>query len=177
MPGRNQAQGLRVGAIMNARKFAALAATAGLVAFAAQRSQAAENPFAYLAGSWSGAGKIVVSNGSSERIRCRGTYKPASASELALSLRCASDSYKFELASDITYSGGNITGSWNEASRGVVGQLSGKATPALISATASSIGFTATLSIATRGNTQNVSMKSPGSEVSEVTISLARGGK
>ena len=159
---------------MNAGKFAALAVLAGAFAFGAGASQAAENPFTHLAGSWSGNGKITVQNGSSERIRCRGTYKPSNADALALNLRCASDSYKFELASEITYSGGNITGSWNEASRGVVGQLSGKATPALIQATASSIGFTASLSIATRGTTQSVSMKSPGSDVSEVTISLAR---
>ena len=159
---------------MNAGKFAALAVMAGALAFGAGTSQAAENPFTHLAGNWTGSGKITVQNGSSERIRCRGAYKPSNADALSLSLRCASDSYKFELASEITYSGGNISGSWNEASRGVVGQLSGKATPALISATASSVGFTASLSIATRGTTQSVSMKSPGSDVSEVTISLAK---
>lgn len=160
---------------MNAGKFAAFALTAGLFAFGAGASQAAENPFAYLAGNWSGSGKITVQNGSSERIRCRGGYKPSNADAVTMSLRCASDSYKFELGSEITYSAGSISGSWNEASRGVVGQLSGKATPGLIQANASAIGVTATLTIATRGTSQNVSMKSPGSEVSEVTISLAKG--
>src|SRR5215212_9282523 len=61
-------------------------------------SQAAETPFAHLAGSWSGQGKITVQNGTSERIRCRGTYRAGeTGTTLSLSLRCASDSYKFEL--------------------------------------------------------------------------------
>ena len=160
---------------MKAKTLASIAMAAGiLAAIGVSGAGAAENPFAYLSGNWSGSGKIVVSNGSSERIRCRGSYKPSNEDSVSLSLRCASDSYKFELGSEITYSGGNISGSWTEASRGVVGQLSGKATPALIQANATSIGVTATLSIATRGTTQSVSMKSPGSEVSEVSISLAR---
>jgi hypothetical protein len=46
-----------------------------------------------------------------------------------------------------------------------------------IQATASSVGFNATLSISTRGNSQSVSIKSPGSEISEVAISLARAGR
>ena len=160
---------------MNVKKFATLALTASVFGFGVSVSQAAENPFANLAGNWSGSGKITVQNGSSERIRCRGTYKPANADALTMSLRCASDSYKFELGSEITYSAGSISGSWTEASRGVVGQLSGKATPSLIQANASAVGVTATLSIATRGTSQSLSMKSPGSEVSEVTISLAKG--
>ncbi len=147
---------------------------AGLLAFAAQGSKAADGPLAQFAGNWSGSGKITVKDGSSERIRCRSSNN-ASGKSLALSLRCASDSYKFELASDISSDGGNISGSWNETTRGVIGSLSGKATASNIQAEASAIGFTAALSIRTSGSALNVSIKSPGSEVSEVTISMARG--
>jgi hypothetical protein len=136
---------------------------------------AAENPFTHLAGNWSGSGKITVSDGSSERIRCRGSYRLADKGGVGLNLRCASDSYKFELASDIAYDGGSISGSWNEASRGIYGQLSGKASVGLIQATATSVGFSATLVIRTTGTNQTVTMRSPGSEISEVTIALARG--
>ena len=45
-----------------------------------------------------------------------------------------------------------------------------------IQATAQSAGFTASLSISTRGNRQSVVIRSPGSEISEVAISLARVG-
>jgi hypothetical protein len=150
----------------------------GLGVFVHDTAQAAENPFAQFTGSWSGQGKITVQNGSSERIRCRGIYRAGeSGMTLSLSLRCASDSYKFELASDVTYDGGAISGSWNETTRQVNGSLSGRATATNITAQASAVGFNASLSIATRGNSQSVSIRSPGSEISEVTVSMARAGR
>ena len=161
---------------MNARISAALAISLGVFILAPDTPQAAENPLPHFAGNWSGSGKITVSNGASERIRCRGAYRPASGG-LSLSLRCASDSYKFELASDITYEAGSISGSWNETSRGVAGSLSGRATANRIEASAQSVGFTASLSISLRGNNQSVAIRSPGSEISEVSISMVRAGR
>jgi hypothetical protein len=150
----------------------------GLGIFVHGAAQAAETPFAHLAGSWSGQGKITVQNGTSERIRCRGTYRAGeTGTTLSLSLRCASDSYKFELGSDITYAGGAITGSWNEATRSIYGQLAGRVNGSNISAQASAVGFNASLSIVTKGNSQSVAIRSPGSEISEVTISMARAGR
>ena len=124
----NQAEGSRVWAIMNARNFAALAITAGLLAFAATASQAADGPLAHF------AGKLVGQRQDHrperiERAHPLPQHQQRKRQMLSpLSLRCASDSYKFELASDITSEGGNISGSWNETTRGVVGSLSGKVT-------------------------------------------------
>ena len=164
------------GRSMNAGNFAAVAITAGLLAFATQTSHAADGPLASFAGNWSGAGKITVQNGSSERIRCRSS-NTASGNALGLTLRCASDSYKFELASDITSDGGNLSGSWNETTRGVVGSLTGKATASNITATANAVGFNAALLIKASGSSLSVSIRAPGSEISEVAISMSRGGK
>jgi hypothetical protein len=162
---------------MNALKvlvFAIVCSTLGLSA----QDVRAEQPFANFTGSWSGSGTITVQDGSRERIRCRGTYRAGdTGSTLSLSLRCASDSYKFELESDISYDGGIVSGNWNEASRKVYGALAGRATNNSIQATASAIGFTASLSLTTRGNNQSVSIRSPGSEISEVAISMARAGR
>ena len=97
------------------------------------------------------------------------------AKRMTLSLRCASDSYKFELASDITSDGSNISGSWNETTRGVVGSLSGKATASNIQATANAVGFNASLAIQSSGNALSVLIRSPGSEISEVSVSMAKG--
>ena len=163
---------------MNARNFAALAIAAGLAAFATQPSKAADGPLGHFAGNWSGSGKITVQNGSSERIRCRSSNgSNASGHALSMSLRCASDSYKFELASDINSDGGNISGSWNETTRGVMGSLSGKATASTIQATANAVGFSASLAIRASGNSLSVSIRSPGSEISEVSISMTKGGR
>jgi hypothetical protein len=159
---------------MNVRSISAIALSLGF--FNTQIAAAADGPLAHFAGSWSGSGKIVVKDGASERIRCRSTNS-SKGDGLTLSLRCASDSYKFELASDISYEGGKISGSWNETSRGVVGSLSGKATASNIQATAEAIGFSAGLSIRATGNSMAVSIRSPGSEISEVSITMAKGGR
>lgn len=163
---------------MNALKAATFAITFGALTMASETPRAAENPFGRFAGSWSGSGTITVQNGARERIRCRGRYTAdATGNTLNLGLRCASDSYNFELQSDITYDGGNISGSWNEVTRQVFGSLFGRSSSSHIEATAHSVGFTATLLITTRGNNQSVSIKSPGSEISEVAISLAKAGR
>jgi hypothetical protein len=159
-------------------KAGAIATVLSLGLFTHGAAQAAENPFAHLAGSWSGQGKITVQNGSSERIRCRGNYRDGGGgTTLTISLRCASDSYKFELASDVTYDHGTISGSWNETSRQVYGQISGRATANNITAQASAVGVTASISIATRGNSQSVSIRSPGSEISDISVTMSRSGR
>lgn len=112
-------------------------------------------------------------SGAKERLRCRST-NTESGNSLKLSLRCASDSYKFELQSDITNEGGNISGSWNEVSRSVSGSLAGRMSGGRIQATAQSVGFTASLAISSAGGRQSVSIRSPGSEISDVSITLAR---
>jgi hypothetical protein len=155
---------------------AALAFTGTAHTGTAQAQRA--GPFSGLAGSWAGGGSIAIGNGVSERIRCLADYHVANTgTTVTLQLRCASDSYKFELASDVTYDGGNISGSWNETTRSVYGQLTGRVTGTNITAQASAVGFSASLSIATRGNSQNVSIRSPGSEISEVTVSMTRAGR
>ena len=80
-------------------------------------------------------------------------------------------------ASDITADGGNISGSWNETTRGVIGSLSGKVSGSNIQATANAVGFSAALAIRASGNSLSVSIRSPGSEISEVTVSMAKGGR
>jgi hypothetical protein len=159
---------------MNARNFAALAISASILGFVPQGAKSADGPLAHFAGNWSGNGKITVKDGTSERIRCR-SHNTASGNALALSMRCASDSYKFDLGSDIAAEGANISGSWNETSRGVIGSLSGKISGSNITATATSVSVTAALLIRTSGNALSVSIRSPGSEISEVSVTMARG--
>jgi hypothetical protein len=158
---------------MRARRFAIAAIAAGLLA--ATTAIGAADPFSAFAGNWAGSGTIEVNN-AKERIRCRST-NTESGNSLKLTLRCASDSYRFELQSDISYEGGNISGSWSETSRGVTGSLSGRMSGGRIQATAQSVSFNASLSIVSSGGRQNVSIRSPGSEISEVAISLARAGR
>jgi len=49
--------------------------------------------------------------GRTERLRCRATYRvDGSGTGLQQSLRCASDSYKFDLSSDLVTQGSRISG-------------------------------------------------------------------
>jgi hypothetical protein len=137
-------------------------------------SQAQSGPFAGFAGSWSGNGTVSLSDGSSERIRCRATYKvDGTGSGLEQTLRCASDSYKFDLSSNVKSQGNNVTGSWSEASRNVNGNLNGRAGGGQIDVFVEAAGFAANITLTTRGNKQSVSISSKG-EIRDVKISMVK---
>jgi hypothetical protein len=149
-----------------------------LAATEALAEEASEGPFAPLLGMWSGTGSISLTNGSKERIRCRAAYQlDVDAITLRLELRCESDSYKFELRSQVRYSDGEIAGVWSENTRGVAGNITGKMTPTQVQARAEGQTFSAILAMTTRGNRQTVSIRSPGSEMSEVAIVLTRSSR
>ncbi|HEY8332739.1 MAG TPA: hypothetical protein VIQ05_03010 [Tardiphaga sp.] len=136
---------------------------------------AQSGPFAGFNGSWSGNGTVSLSDGTTERIRCRASYKvDGSGTGLAQTLRCASDSYKFDLSSNVTSQGNQVSGSWSEASRNVYGNLQGRAGGGQIDVFVEAAGFAATITLTTRGNRQSVSISSKG-EIRGVQISMVRG--
>jgi hypothetical protein len=93
---------------------------------------------------------------------------------LQQSLRCASDSYRFDVNSNIVSEGGALTGSWSETSRNVSGSVSGRASGSQIQARIDGAGFSANLMVNTRGDRQSVTIESPGHEVTEVSVTLTR---
>jgi hypothetical protein len=145
----------------------------------AQRSaEAAVKPFEGMAGVWSGTGTVTLGTGDKERIRCRVNYELSdSGDRVKQDMRCASDSYKFELDTDITYANGYITGRWNERTRRTSGPISGRATPGQIEALAETSGFAAFITMTTRGDRQAVKIESKSPDISEVSISLRRSGR
>jgi hypothetical protein len=170
-----QFQSLQSNHKLNCALMAAAVAAALGAAAAPSAVQAAEGPFSALAGSWSGGGMIKKSNGTGERIRCRASYEPTGAN-LGLRLRCASDSYNFDLTAQVAYQGGGISGSWQEATRSVSGPIQGRSAGEgrQIQASTQAIGFSANISLNTKGNHQSVQILAPGAEVPEVTVSLEK---
>ena len=74
-------------------------------------SHAQSGPFTGFNGSWSGNGTVALSDGTTERIRCKASYNVNSTGlGLKQTLRCASDSYKFDLSTDVTSQGDRISG-------------------------------------------------------------------
>jgi hypothetical protein len=135
---------------------------------------AQSGPFVGFNGAWSGNGTVSLSDGTTERIRCKANYK-VNDTGLALkqSLQCASDSYKFDLSSDVTSQGDRISGSWSEASRNIFGNLQGTAGGGQIEVFVEASGFAANLSLRTNGNKQTVQISSKG-EIRGVTITMVK---
>jgi hypothetical protein len=157
-----------------ARALKGAAVALSLVSSAAA-AQAMESPFSNLDGSWSGPGTITLASGAKERIRCRATYNVDRAgNNLSIALRCASESYKFELQSSVSHANGAVSGFWNETTYGVGGTISSKGAPGRINVRAEG-PFSALLALNTRDGRQSISISSPGSPLSEVAISMSRG--
>ncbi len=136
---------------------------------------AQSSPFAGFDGAWSGSGTVSLSDGTTERIRCRADYKvTATGLGLKQNLRCASDSYKFDLSSDVTSEGGRISGNWSEASRNVFGNLQGTAGGGQIDVFVEAAGFAANLTLRTNGTRQTVQISSKG-EIRGVSITMVKG--
>jgi hypothetical protein len=152
---------------------AAVVGAALLVSVAAGRAQS--GPFMGLGGTWSGSGTVELSDGTTERIRCKADYKVNDTGlNLKQSLRCASDSYKFDLTSDVTSQGERISGNWSEASRNVFGNLQGTAGGGRMEVFVEAAGFAANLLVNTNGKKQTVQISSKG-EIRGVNITMVKG--
>ncbi|HMH04811.1 MAG TPA: hypothetical protein VK556_11485 [Candidatus Udaeobacter sp.] len=120
---------------------------------------------------------IAVALGeASERIRCKATYNVNSTGlGLKQTLRCASDSYKFDLSTDVTSEGNRIHGNWSEASRNLFGNLQGTAGGGQIGVFVEASGFAASVTLRTTGSKQTVQINSKG-EIRAVNITMSKGG-
>ena len=138
-------------------------------------SHAQSGPFAGFDGTWSGNGTVALSDGTTERIRCKAGYKVnGSGLGLKQNLHCASDSYKFDLSSEVTSNGDRISGNWSERSRNIFGNLQGTAGGGQIDVFVEASGFAANLTLRTTGNKQSVSISSKG-EIRGVNITMTKG--
>ena len=150
------------------------AVSAGVLA-ASAGAAFAEGPFSSFEGNWSGTGTVSVANGSKERLRCRAHYDVGGGgSTMSQNLTCASDSYKFNVVSNVSSSGGSISGDWTETSRNASGRISGKITPTQISAYVAGVGFTASIGIAARGGRQSVTISPTGTDIRNVSVTMSK---
>lgn len=157
--------------------FTALAAVTLLASAASGSSAVAggSSPFATLAGSWSGSGTARFEGGQSEKLRCRGSYTLKNGGAgLGLALRCASGNAKIDLRSLLAYNGGRVSGSWEERSFNASGDISGRASNSnMILAIGG--GLSGSMAVSFTGSSQSVSIKTSGTGLKGVSISLRRG--
>ena len=161
-------------ALAFARRLIFAAATLLVASMWGSASHAQTGPFAGMAGNWSGAGTVTLDDGSTERIRCRATYAVgAGGNGLQQTLTCASDSYKFNLGTNITAQGTAISGTWTESSRNINGNLEGRSSGGNFQVVATAPGFSANITLTTRGNKQSVVIRAE-NQFKGATISLSR---
>ena len=162
--------------MFNVIKGVAAAAACILLSSATVLAGDAANPFGAFAGTWTGDGTIVMASGSNEHIRCRASYSvPPAGTSVNQGLRCASDSFTFDVRSNVIATGdGALTGSWSESTRQVSGQLTGRMSPNRIDTSVETLGFSADLSVATHGSHQSVVLQPHDSDVRAVRIELRR---
>ncbi len=135
-------------------------------------SRADPSPFDGLLGSWGGTGEIRLDKGRRERIKCN-AYYTGGGSQLGLAIRCASDSYKIEIRSKLSYSGGRLSGNWEERTFNAEGSASGTATPSRISLSIKG-GVTGTMVVSFTKSRQSVSISTQGIALQGVSITLGR---
>lgn len=152
--------------------FALFALVAASVSSSASYAQS--GPFTGMAGVWTGGGTVTLDDGSTERIRCRATYAVgAGGNGLNQTLVCASDSYRFDLKSNVVADRGVLSGTWSESSRGINGDLEGRGTNGNFQVIVSTPGFTANLTLTTKGNKQSVVIRSE-SQFRGASINLSK---
>jgi hypothetical protein len=162
--------------LFTAAKKSVRLATASSLILGALAGTAFAGPFDNLAGSWSGGGTIAMNDGHNERIRCRADYEVTPSGVIVhQNLRCASDSYKFEVRSSIQAQGSELTGTWTEVTRQATGNVSGSVRGDQIITAVQGTGFSASLNVVTRGNSQSVAIAPQGTDIKEVQIQMKRG--
>jgi len=159
---------------------AAVLACAIALAGAAWQPAMAAGPFSTLRGGWDGTGKIRIGD-KTERIRCKASYdvQGSTDSNVGLTLTCASDSYKFDLAGNFQADESNhISGNWSERSRGVGGSATGTARGDQFQIHVDSQAFSGNVILVTRGNSQSVTIDTIGTEDKiSATITLQRNSR
>ena len=162
------------GSLMITRRLIFALVTLFVASVSSPASHAQSAPFAGLAGYWSGTGSVTLDDGSSEKIRCRASYAVSgNGAGLNQTLTCASDSYKFDLKTNVVAEQGSISGSWSESSRSIKGNLSGHAGNGNFQVIATAAGFTANITLTTHGNKQSVVIR-PDSQFKGASITLTR---
>lgn len=87
------------------------------------------SPILALAGRWAGTGTLVPISGPNESFKCVVTYFPSKdGSHIRQNLRCQSQNFKFDAATELRIEADRITGQWTEKINSFTGSVAGKVT-------------------------------------------------
>ena len=133
-------------------------------------------PFKELPGRWVGQGRLGLQDGKVEIVKCRATYFTSDdGSELKQNVRCASKSGKIEVKSLITYSEGELSGTWNELVYNLGGELSGNVTRRGFRIAVRGSGLTANMEVAVAKSRQIIEIQFFDSTLIGLSLVLQKG--
>jgi len=134
------------------------------------------SPFERLAGRWVGDGRLGISGGSVESVKCRVTYALAEqGAQLKQSIRCASSGGSIEVQSVLNHAAGVLTGQWHELTREWQGELKGATTPAGLRVAVKGTEFNANMDVILRNNRQIIEIQFINSTLVGMTLVLEKG--
>ena len=136
----------------------------------------AGGPFNGIIGIWGGSGTVTYASGTKERLRCRAQYVQNDEDNLQQALKCASDSYNFQINAYFEHTDGAIRGRWEELVLEISGTVSGSAKLGSIDGTLHGPGFSAGFKVVTNGNRQQVRLETPDQEIRLVVIEVRKAG-
>lgn len=154
----------------------ALKAAAGLAAALVLPAMSADaaSPFKTLHGSWSGSGQLHFQGGQSERLRCTAYYTNSGGGDvLGLAIRCASASNKLEIRGRLNYSGGRVTGTWEERTFNASGTATGQASDSRVSLRLAG-AIPGSMNVSVSRSRQSVAISTQGTALKAVRIGLRR---
>lgn len=131
--------------------------------------------FAAFAGSFRGTGEVLVNDGHRERITCRATGAVGGGGRtISQNIVCASDSYRFDIRGQMVASGSDVTGDWQETTRGVGGEVRGRVSDDRFSGVVNAAGFTASFLLRAGGRRLGFSMRPADSSIVRVDVTMSR---
>jgi hypothetical protein len=146
-----------------------------LLGLAAAPVRAADNPFSAMVGQWNGNGTVTYASGTKERLRCRVRYDQNAEDTILQTLRCASDSYKFQINAFYRNTAGKLNGHWEELTLQVSGSITGDVTPTgKITGDLHGPGFEASVLVDTDGDQQTVNIAAQNQDIRSVSVSVKR---
>lgn len=128
-----------------------------------------------LAGRWTGTGVVQWKNGSQEPYNCIVTYfLDDTGAQVKQNLRCSGQSGKLDLAALMQVNGGAITGTWEERTSLMRGDVKGRVTSDGFEAMAQNSHFNARFEIAMQSLCEQTVIITPSRQIQQITATLRK---
>ena len=136
---------------------------------------AAAGPIEDLSGYWTGAGTVLLTNGSTERVKCAVIYKVGgSGTQIKQTMRCASADYNINAAAELRVNGAQVSGNWEEKTYSATGDVAGRYTGSSFVLSIKGQNFTAGMNVGLSSCKQSINITPQGLDVRRISMNLAK---